>query len=216
MKTKMLATAVTVMPLLFGGAYAQTVTSSESGNNRSGDGAAMTTNPAPEPTTGVGPDGTPATTPGTSGAATPGTSDTATPGTGTSTAPGAAGATGNMPDATAPGMESRPDATASDRDRQPDAAATTEAITGWSAKDDLMGKSVFNENDDKIGDINDVVISSDGQTMYLLVGAGGFLGMGAKNVAVPFDRFERRDDRILLSGYSKEQLKALPEVRTER
>lgn len=202
MKTKMLAAAITVMPLLFGGAYAQTVTSSESGNNRSGDGGAMTTNPAPEPTTGVGPDGTPQSTPGTSGAATPGTDTTTTPG-----AAGAAGAADSAtPNATASGMETQPDA----------AAATTEAITGWSAKDDLMGKSVFNENDEKIGDINDVVIASDGQTMYLLVGAGGFLGMGSKNVAVPFDRFERRDDRILLSGYSKEQLKALPEVRTER
>ncbi|MDR4126835.1 PRC-barrel domain-containing protein [Yanghanlia caeni] len=99
---------------------------------------------------------------------------------------------------------------------QSDSAASTEAITGWSAKDDIIGKSVFNENDEKVGDIKDVIISSDGRTMYLLVGAGGFLGMGEKEVAVPFDRFERRDDRVLLSGYTKEQLKALPEVRTQR
>ncbi len=96
------------------------------------------------------------------------------------------------------------------------ATASTEAITGWSAKDDFIGKSVFNENDEKVGDVNDVVISSDGRTLYLLIGAGGFLGMGQKDVAVPFDRFERNDDRVLLSGYTKEQLKALPEVRTQR
>lgn len=99
---------------------------------------------------------------------------------------------------------------------QGDAAASTEAITGWSAKDDIIGKSVFNENDEKIGDINDIVVASDGRSMYLLIGAGGFLGMGQKEVAVPFERFQRTDDRILLSGYSKEQLKALPEVKTER
>lgn len=127
------------------------------------------------------------------------------PGT-TGTAPGAGNATDGVasPSPTAPGMEVQDSAT-----------ATTEAITGWSAKDDIMGKSVFNENDEKVGDVNDVVISSDGQTLYLLVGAGGFLGMGSKNVAVPFERFERRDERILLAGYSKEQLKALPEVRTQ-
>jgi sporulation protein YlmC with PRC-barrel domain len=101
-------------------------------------------------------------------------------------------------------------------ERQSDATASTEAITGWSAKDDIVGKSVFNENDEKIGDVDDIVISSDGRTLYLLIGAGGFLGMGSKNVAVPFDRFERQDDRILLSGYTKEQLKALPEVSTRR
>lgn len=196
MKMKTLATALTLsMPLIFGGAYAQTTTAPDAGNNRSGDGGAMTTNPTPEPGTGVGTDGN------------TGTTGTGTSGTGTTTAPGASGPLDSAatPDAAAPGMET-----------QPDSAATTEAITGWSAKDDLMGKSVFNENDEKIGDVNDVVIASDGRTMYLLVGAGGFLGMGAKNVAVPFDRFERQDDRILLSGYSKEQLKALPEVQTQR
>lgn len=190
MKMKMLATALTLsLPLAMGGAYAQTTTAPEAGNNRSGDGGAMTTNQAPAP-------GATTTAPGAAG--TPGAPGT--PGT-----PGATpGVPGTTPPATAPGMEA-----------QGDAAATTEAITGWSAKDDIMGKSVFNENDEKIGDVDDIVISSDGQTMYLLIGAGGFLGMGSKNVAVPFDRFERRDERILLSGYSKEQLKALPGVRTQ-
>lgn len=124
---------------------------------------------------------------------------------GTATMPGTAGTTTGDDARTMPGTAG-----------QSDSAASTEAITGWSAKDDIIGKSVFNENDEKVGDIKDVIISSDGRTMYLLVGAGGFLGMGEKEVAVPFDRFERRDDRVLLSGYTKEQLKALPEVRTQR
>lgn len=212
MKMKTLATALTVsMPLVFGTALAQTTTSPEAGNNRSADGGAMTTNPtisgAGTGSTTGGNAGNAQTAPGGSTAAggNAAAGNTAAPGTG-ATAGGAAAATDRaMPDANAPGMETRDSATAS-----------TEAITGWSAKDDLMGKSVVNENDEKIGDIQDVVISSDGRTMYLLVGAGGFLGMGTKNVAVPFDRFERRDDDILLSGYTKEQLKALPEVRTTR
>lgn len=213
MKMKLLVSAATIsLPLIFSGAYAQTATSTESGNNRSAQSGAMTTNPTPKPNTGVGADGKSGSTPGTSGAAVPDASGsrgaTSTTPDGTTGATGKTGAMGasTTTSPTAPGTEKQPDS----------AAATTEAITGWSAKDDLMGKSVFNENDEKIGDISDVVISSDGRTLYLLVGAGGFLGMGSKNVAVPFDRFERRDDRILLSGYTKEQLKALPEVRTER
>lgn len=200
MKMKTLTTALAVsLPLVFGGAYAQTTTAPGDGNNRSGDGGAMTTNQTPAPNTNAAPatgaDGTaPMTAPGTP--AVPGAADTGTA-TDRSTATGTT--------TPAPGTEARGDA-----------AASTEAITGWSAKDDIIGKSVFNENDEKVGDVNDVVIASDGRTMYLLIGAGGFLGMGEKNVAVPFDRFERSDDRILLSGYSKEQLKALPEVRTQR
>ncbi|MFT0850763.1 PRC-barrel domain-containing protein [Achromobacter sp. F4_2707] len=221
MKTKTLVTALTVsLPLMFGGAYAQTSTTAESGNNRAADGNAPTTNPVPEPGTGVGPDGTNAagsgtaatanqgatgsSTTGATGHSTTGATGSSTTGTTGSSATGATSST--TTGANAPGMETRTDSS----------TATTEAITGWSAKDDLIGKSVFNENDEKIGDVNDLVITSDGQTMYLLVGAGGFLGMGSKDVAVPYDRFERRDDRILLSGYTKEQLKALPEVKTDR
>ena len=114
------------------------------------------------------------------------------------------------------GAASSGSATAPGMDKPADAAASTEAITGWSAKDDIIGKSVFNENDEKIGDVSDIVVASDGRSMFLLIGAGGFLGMGAKDVAVPFDRFERSNDRIVLTGYTKEQLKALPEVNTKR
>lgn len=193
MKMKTLASVLALsMPLTIGTAFAQTTTP-EAGNNRAADGAAATTNQAPAAGT----------------TATPSANSTATPGT----APGAA----SSPAVPAtPGTAATPDTRAPAVDGQNPSAASTEAITGWSAKKDLMGKSVVNENDEKIGDIEDIVISSDGRTLYLLVGAGGFLGMGSKNVAVPFDKFERRDDRILLSGYTKEQLKALPEVKTER
>lgn len=190
MNTKLLATTLAVsLPLLFGGAYAQTTTTPESGNNRSGDGGAMTTNPSPAP----------------------GADTTTTTGTGATTAP----ATGSTSGTTAPATDTPPNSKMPGASMG-DSAASTEAITGWSAKDDFIGKSVFNENDEKIGDINDIVIASDGGNMYVLIGAGGFLGMGEKNVAVPFDRIQRMDDRIMLSGYSKEQLKALPEVRKER
>lgn len=204
MKVKTLATAITLsLPMAFGSVYAQTTTAPETGNNRSSDGNAATTNQSPQSGTSVAPGmENSGTATGTPRVATPEENTRSQPGV----EPGAAGAMQKAtPDATAPGMET-----------QPSVAGSTEAITGWSTKDDLMGKSVVNENDEKIGDINDVVISSDGRSMYLLIGAGGFLGMGEKNVAVPFDRFDRRDDQIVLSGYSKEQLKALPEVRTER
>lgn len=219
MNIKTLATAFTVsLPLVLGTAYAQTTTTPDTGNNRAADGASMQTNPTPGASdSGAAGSSTPgssgtaaggaAGTPGASGTTTPGASGTTTPGASGATTPGASGAV--TPDAS--GTATMPGTAG-----QSDSAASTEAITGWSAKDDIIGKSVFNENDEKVGDIKDVIISSDGRTMYLLVGAGGFLGMGEKEVAVPFDRFERRDDRVLLSGYTKEQLKALPEVRTQR
>ncbi|HLT99470.1 MAG TPA: PRC-barrel domain-containing protein [Burkholderiaceae bacterium] len=220
MKMKMLATALTLsMPLALGTAFAQT-SSPDTGNNRSADGGAATTNQTPA--TGAASGAT--TTSGNTNAAAQsgassagaGTAGTSAGSAGTGAAgTSAAGASSTTP-GTAPDASATTGAAAPAMDSKSTAAASTEAITGWSAKKDLMGKSVVNENDEKIGDIEDIVISSDGRTLYLLVGAGGFLGMGSKNVAVPFDEFERRDDRILLSGYTKEQLKALPEVKTER
>lgn len=208
MKVKTLATAFTVtLPLLFGTAYAQTNTTADTGKNRASDGTSMQTNQS------SGAAGTSATQSGAT------TGATGAAGANTGATGAATGATGAAATGAAGTGAAATDATrgaAAGASPQGDSVASTEAITGWSAKDDVIGKSVFNENDEKVGDIKDVIISSDGRTLYLMVGAGGFLGMGEKEVAVPFDRFERRDNRVLLSGYTKEQLKALPEVRKER
>ena len=223
MKMKTLATAFAVtMPLVFGTAYAQTTTTPDTGNNRASQGSAMKTNQsgagssatdssaAAGSTAGSGATGAAASGSSNTGATGSGAGNTGASGTGAAgTGAGAAGAMSGAATTGATGADTR-------AGTQDAATASTEAITGWSAKDDFIGKSVFNENDEKVGDVNDVVISSDGRTLYLLIGAGGFLGMGQKDVAVPFDRFERNDDRVLLSGYTKEQLKALPEVRTQR
>jgi len=223
MKMKTLATAFAVtMPLVFGTAYAQTTTTPDTGNNRASQGSAMKTNQsgagssatdssaAAGSTAGSGATGAAASGSSNTGATGSGAGNTGASGSGAAgTGAGAAGAMSGAATTGATGADTR-------AGTQDAATASTEAITGWSAKDDFIGKSVFNENDEKVGDVNDVVISSDGRTLYLLIGAGGFLGMGQKDVAVPFDRFERNDDRVLLSGYTKEQLKALPEVRTQR
>jgi sporulation protein YlmC with PRC-barrel domain len=88
----------------------------------------------------------------------------------------------------------------------------TESISGWSVKDTIMGAAVYNENDEKIGDINDVVLSPEGKAGYFIVGAGGFLGVGSRDVAIPYDKITRNGEKFTLPGYTKEQLKALPRV----
>jgi sporulation protein YlmC with PRC-barrel domain len=48
-------------------------------------------------------------------------------------------------------------------------------------------QSVYDPSDSKIGEIMDVLIDKSGKVTALIVGVGGFLGMGEKDVAVPFD-----------------------------
>jgi|SRR5829696_2813459 len=51
----------------------------------------------------------------------------------------------------------------------------------------LTGLSVYN-NDDKIGDINELIVGKDGKIEAVVIGVGGFLGLGEHNAAVPFDK----------------------------
>ncbi len=87
-----------------------------------------------------------------------------------------------------------------------------ETITGLSVKDKIIGNTVVNEADEKIGNISDVVLATDGKVAHVIVGAGGFLGLGERDVAIPYDEITQNGDKWVLAGYTKDQLKALPKV----
>lgn len=80
----------------------------------------------------------------------------------------------------------------------------------------LIGETVYSgtgENAQNIGQVNDIVIDSAGQVQAVVVGIGGFLGIGEKNVALEYatlDWAEENGDRWLVVAASKEQLEALP------
>jgi len=54
----------------------------------------------------------------------------------------------------------------------------------------LIGTRVISANNESIGDINDVIVDRTGQAVAAVVGVGGFLGIGEKDVAVPFKSLE--------------------------
>ena len=87
------------------------------------------------------------------------------------------------------------------------------AQKSWSAKKDIMGKTVYNDNNEKIGDVNDVIFSRTNSASFVVVGAGGFLGMGEHDVAVPLSRIKHDNDKLILPGATKEALKKMPEFR---
>ena len=83
-----------------------------------------------------------------------------------------------------------------------------EVSTGWSAKKQILGKDVYNEAGEKVGDINDLIVAPSRAFAYAIVGVGGFLGMGEHNVAVPVSKLKQQMGKIVLSGATKEALKA--------
>src|SRR6478609_6969685 len=66
----------------------------------------------------------------------------------------------------------------------------TQMETNQMMASDLIGTRVVSSNNESIGDINDVIVDRNGQVMAAVVGVGGFLGIGEKNVAVPYDSLE--------------------------
>jgi sporulation protein YlmC with PRC-barrel domain len=77
----------------------------------------------------------------------------------------------------------------------------------------IRGSTVVNENDESIGKIDDIIISSDGKNPFVVLSVGGFLGIGDHLVALPYDSLKIADDKIVLAGASKDQLKALPQFK---
>lgn len=79
---------------------------------------------------------------------------------------------------------------------------------------DLIGMSVRGAGNESIGEINDVVVARDGRVIGAVIGVGGFLGIGEKDVAVPFQAVEvSRDgdgnERLVLRK-TRDELKAAP------
>jgi sporulation protein YlmC with PRC-barrel domain len=78
----------------------------------------------------------------------------------------------------------------------------------------LVGATVVNSADESIGKIDDLVVNPQDKVSYAIISVGGFLGVGSKLVAVPFDSLRPvKEERLMLSGGTKDALKALPEFK---
>ena len=81
----------------------------------------------------------------------------------------------------------------------------------------LIGTRVNNEAGERVGEINEVVLSKDGKVAAVVIGVGGFLGLGEREVAVKFESLrltqDANNDTIVALSATKESLKAAPEWR---
>jgi hypothetical protein len=72
------------------------------------------------------------------------------------------------------------------------AELSTVAI-GWSAKKQILGHTLYNERDEKVGTIEDSIIAPDRAVSYAIVGVGGFAALGKHDVAIPVNNSERKE-----------------------
>jgi sporulation protein YlmC with PRC-barrel domain len=77
----------------------------------------------------------------------------------------------------------------------------------------VRGASVINEGGERVGTIDDIIITRDGKESYAVLSIGGFLGVGDHMIAVPYSQLRMADNRIVLHGANKDVLKQLPQFK---
>jgi sporulation protein YlmC with PRC-barrel domain len=88
-------------------------------------------------------------------------------------------------------------------------AEMRDVTTGWSTKRQVLGKTVYNESGDAVGKIDDIIVAPDKAVSYAIIGAGGFLGVGRHDVAIPVSQLKESDDKFILAGATKDALRAM-------
>ena len=90
---------------------------------------------------------------------------------------------------------------------------TGEVLTGVTA-DELIGMNVVDAAGETVGSINAFLLGQDGQVDHAIVDVGGFLGFGAKSVAIPVEELQVAPDQDeVVVTMTREQLDAMPEWR---
>ncbi len=74
----------------------------------------------------------------------------------------------------------------------------------------IIGATVYNDDNHAIGKVSDLVVTPTDNVSFFILSVGGFLGMGAKDIAVNASRFMYAKNRVLLPNASKDELTRLP------
>jgi sporulation protein YlmC with PRC-barrel domain len=85
-----------------------------------------------------------------------------------------------------------------------------DVANGWSTKRQILGQHVFNDKDERVGSIEDIIIAPDKAVSYAIINAGGFVGLTKHDVAIPVSQLKLVDKKLVLAGATKEALKASP------
>jgi hypothetical protein len=92
-----------------------------------------------------------------------------------------------------------------------EAAELRDVATGWSAKRQVLGALIYNDQDERIGNIDDIIIAPDNAVSYAIINAGGYLQVSKHDVAVAVSQLKLVDGKLVLAGATRDALKASPE-----
>ena len=86
----------------------------------------------------------------------------------------------------------------------------SQAAHAWSAKNQILGRSVYNEQGQKIGKVDDVIVAPNNSLSFAIIGTGGFAGLRRHQIALPVGMLLHQRGDFYLSGASKEAVRRWP------
>jgi sporulation protein YlmC with PRC-barrel domain len=89
-------------------------------------------------------------------------------------------------------------------------AELRDVAMGWSAKRTILGQPVYNDKNERVGSVDDIIVAPDKAVSYAIINAGGFLAVAKHDVAVPVSQFQLIDNKLVLAGATKDAMKAMP------
>jgi len=93
-----------------------------------------------------------------------------------------------------------PTATTDRANMAPAAASDSSSFQGTWRASKLVGLSVYNDNNESLGSINDLLTDQSGNIKAVVIGVGGFLGVGEHLVAVPLDKIKFVNEPVVYAG----------------
>jgi hypothetical protein len=94
-------------------------------------------------------------------------------------------------------------------------AEAREVASGWSAKRQILGQPVFDEQpvfddkDERVESIDEIIIAPDKAVSCAIINVGGFIGFAKHDVAIPVSQLVV-DNKLVLAGATKKALKSSP------
>ncbi|ACI99065.1 PRC-barrel domain-containing protein [Rhodospirillum centenum] len=134
-----------------------------------------------------------------------------------STAPGAMGqgTTSTSPGMTSPSTQGTTAQGTTSGSTMGSAGSTAGSATAdRTSAEKLMGKTVVDASGEELGEVKDVVMDANtGEARQIVISSGGFLGIGAKDIAVPFQQaqIQQGSEELTVSGLTRNQVEQLPE-----
>ena len=97
-------------------------------------------------------------------------------------------------------------------------AAPGSAVAGQPRASKLIGANVYNENNESIGEVSDILLTYRTGGPAAVLSVGGFLGIGDRLVTVPLAdlKWNSERERVVLGGATKDSLKSRPEFRYDQ